>query len=396
MKKALIHIGAGPLQRETLLSARAAGLHVVATDARPDAANAGLADDFHVIRGDDAEGLVRLAHELSNDFEVAGAYAGSDFGLVPVARIHETLGLPGCAVENVLLALDKYRSKQAFLCHGVETPQGWVIEDTSAAASLEQCRLPLIVKPVDSCGSQGVTSVERPDQLQPALAKAFEYGKKVVVEEFFCGTGVDTIGIVWNGRFIPCGIGTRIFSEKPYHFPICGHTPPALSQAEIEYAYDLTGRAALALGINFSPVKADLLYNQGAFTVLEVTPRFHGDVFSSMLIPFSGGTAPARLLFDLMANAPSPQQVPAVGSRLVLWRALFPLTGSVDFEMVQQRLSGRWELLSFYYDMARLKKISGHRDNTSLVGFFWVALASLDEVAAFNAHFHEQFGKELL
>lgn len=399
MKRALIHLGAGPLQSATLAAARDAGFHVVATDLRAEAPLAHLADEFHVISGSDAEGLLQLAREVNGRHPVAGAYASSDFGLVPVARIHREWGLPGCTLEAVDLALDKHRAKAAFAAAGVPTPRGWIVGRQDGAASVIEAAAsatgPLVVKPVASSGSQGVSSVSDPRDLPAALEQAFIHGDQAVVEEYFTGTGVDTIGIVHAGRFLPCGIGTRVFSEGPFHFPLHGHTPPDLSAADAQRAYDLTARAALALGIDDSPVKADLLFNGRDFTLLEVTPRFHGDVFSAKLVPFACGQTPARLLFDLMAGREA-WPFPAAGKGVVLWHALFPLNADLDFADVRSRLAARWRLLDFQFDAARLRRVGGHRDNTSLTGFFWVRLDGPGELAWFHEFFAREFGGDLL
>ena len=399
MKRALIHLGAGPMQAATLEAARDAGFHVVATDLRADAPLAHLADEFHVISGSDADGLLELARQVNGRYPVAGAYAGSDFGLRPVARIHRELGLPGCPLEAVDLALDKHRAKAAFAAAGVPTPRGWIVERQAGAASVKAATAEvdgtLVVKPVASSGSQGVSSVGHPRDLPAALELAFAHGDRAVVEEYFTGAGVDTIGIVHGGRFLPCGIGTRVFSEGPFHFPLHGHTPPDLSAADAQRAYELTAHAARALGIDNSPVKADLLFNGRDFTVLEVTPRFHGDVFSAKLIPYACGRAPARLLYDLMAGREA-WPFPAAGEGVVLWHALFPLKADLDFGAVRARLDARWRLLDFHFDAARLRRIAAHRDNTSLTGFFWVHLDGPGELAGFHEYFAHEFGGDLL
>lgn len=399
MKRALIHLGAGPLQAATLEAAREAGFHVVATDQRADAPLAHLADEFHVIPGNDADGLLRLARQVNGRHPVAGAYASSDFGLVPVACIHRALGLPGCAPEAVDLALDKHRAKAAFVAAGVPTPRGWLVDRQAGAASLTAAMAavdgPLVVKPVDSSGSRGVSSVDHPRDLPAALELAFAHGDRAVVEEYVTGAGVDTIGIVHGGLFLPCGIGTRVFSEGPFHFPLHGHTPPDLSAADAQRAYDLTARAAHAVGIDDAPVKADLLFDGHDFTVLEVTPRFHGDVFSAKLIPYACGRTPARLLFDLMAGREA-WPFPPAGEGVVLWHALFPLNADLDFGAVRARLDARWGLLDFHFDAARLRRVGPHRDNTSLAGFFWVRLDGPGELAGFHESFAREFGGDLL
>lgn len=55
---------------------------------------------------------------------------------------------------------------------------------------LNRLALPVFVKPNDGGSSFGVTKVKELSALQPAIAKAFEEGKEVVIESFIDGTEV--------------------------------------------------------------------------------------------------------------------------------------------------------------------------------------------------------------
>jgi D-alanine-D-alanine ligase len=65
--------------------------------------------------------------------------------------------------------------------------EGQTVETDKAVAELG---LPLFVKPNDGGSSFGVSKVKEPNQLQPAIKKAFDEGKEVVLESFIKGTEV--------------------------------------------------------------------------------------------------------------------------------------------------------------------------------------------------------------
>jgi D-alanine-D-alanine ligase len=98
------------------------------------------------------------------------------------------MGLP-CTGSGILasaLAMDKVMSKRIFEHNGVPTPK-WELLTTSDRVTLP---FPLVVKPSSEGSSVGVSIVESPDQLAPAIALARRYHGPVIVEEYIAGTEV--------------------------------------------------------------------------------------------------------------------------------------------------------------------------------------------------------------
>ena len=394
---AILIIGAGHMQREHIRWAHSLGLAAIVTDFRDDAPAIEMADEYYQISGSDEEALSALASQLNKKFNLIGAYSGSDFGLPAVAKIHRQLGLPGCPPEAVSLSLNKSAAKKVWLSQGLPTPQMALWKEAPAKPDLLKLTYPIIIKPLDACGSQGVTSVSTPDGVADAVTLAKQYGEQVLMEEYFDGYGIDTIGIMWQGRFIPCGIGDRYFSKPPYHFPTHGFAPSALPNYDVKQAYHLTEQACRALGIDNTPVKADLLYKEGKFTLLEVSPRFHGDVFTTKLIPFSNGQSPVLQWFSLLKGTDvHTSRSNSTPERIVIWKALFPLAPDIDFAKVEQFLSEHSDLLEFFYEPRRYKKHQRHSDNTSLVGFFWIAFNNRQDADSFLTIFSNRFEGTLL
>ncbi|MBO2657583.1 ATP-grasp domain-containing protein [Shewanella algae] len=394
---AILIIGAGHMQLEHVRWAKSLNLVTVVTDIRDDAPAIGTADEYYQIGGNDVPGLTALAMRLSQRFKLVGAYSGSDFGLPAVAVIHKLLGIPGCTPEAVTLSLNKSATKQAWLSQGLPTPKMALWTDIPSRAELLKLTYPIIIKPLDSCGSQGVTSVNTQEEVADAVAIAKQYGDQVLMEEYFDGYGIDTIGIMWQGEFIPCGLGDRYFSTPPFHFPTHGFTPSTLSKQDKAMAYQLTEQACRMVGLDNTPVKADLLYKDGRFTLLEVSPRFHGDVFTTKLIPFSGAPSPVLQWFAKLAGVQlSKLDTDNIATKTVMWKALFPLAADINFANVEAYLREHFNLIEFFYESRRYKKHNQHSDNTSLVGFFWVQFNNSQEAEDFLTTFSNRFEGILL
>jgi biotin carboxylase len=391
-QKALIHIGASGLQLDTLRWAKRSGLYVIATDIDSNAPGINLADEFHNISGIDVGSLLDLAKEVSKKYTLVGVYCNSDFSLTAAAQINKIYGLKGCFPDAVEASIDKTKAKELMLKSNIPVPNGITVSgDQFSFSDCSHLRFPMIVKPVDSCGSQGVKYIYDLEGMRDGIGSAVSYSNNVLIEEFIVGDGIDTIGIMSQGKLYPCGLGLRFFSELPFRFPTHGYANTGLSRLHQEEAYRITQEAAVAVGIMDGPVKADLIFYEGSFTVLEVTPRFHGDVFTNKMIPYATGFYPAIELFNfLMTGKLSDYSVLDIQPKYVLWKALFPLVKNIDWAMIERdNIDG--EILDVYINPRFEFGDANHNDNTSLAGFMWVELDSNDSMSCYSENFKSRY-----
>lgn len=386
--KAIIHIGAGELQVDTINVAKSLNLYVIATDINKNAVAKTYADEFHCISSTDDEGLLALAFESQKKFEIIGAYGCNDLSVLPIAKINTFLGLKTASVNSCKISLDKSESKKIWLKNNVLTPNAVKLFKNSLYKK-EQFSFPLIVKPKDSCGSQGIESVYSIDKLEESIKNAFKYSDEILLEDFIDGRHYDTIGVVWDGEFIPLGIGNRYFSQNPYHFPIWGHSPSDLNDEQINQAYVLTKVAALSLGLDFTAVKADLIYSKGKFYILEIAPRFHGDVFTSKMIPYSTSLNPVEILFKLFLGEEFKAELNY--KRKVIWKAIFPKRKLHDLKW----LKGKLKYLNIFFNEKKEFKKS-HVDNTSLQGFIWFEVPEGEEFKNYYKKIENRIGEYIL
>ncbi|MBN2247128.1 MAG: D-alanine--D-alanine ligase [Coriobacteriia bacterium] len=116
----------------------------------------------------------------------------------------ELLELPyvGSGVLASALAMDKVVSKQIFVAAGIPTP-AWAVVRRGHPYSVEEMvgRLggKLVVKPVSEGSSVGMSIVHEPAELAPAIERAFEHDRTVLIEEFVAGAEV-TVGVLGNSE----------------------------------------------------------------------------------------------------------------------------------------------------------------------------------------------------
>lgn len=385
MQKTLIYIGASKLQLPSISWAKEAGLKVVVTDLNENAPGIALADDYQQIGGTDVEGLLALAHEINKHGVLAGCYCGSDFGLGAVAAIGAEFGVPAVSPDTVAKALDKVVATRVLHEAGVMVPQG------ESANTLEQLRTradflgyPLFIKPTDSSGSRGVRYVAIPAELENAYNDAKCFSSAVMIESVIEGDHVDVNGLFVDDVFYPCGLMDRFFSPRPFSYPIWGGQPSSLDASMQQLVYEVVETGARALGINQGPVKADVIVSAGEPVVLEISPRFHGDVSTSFVTPLATGNSAPRAWFAYLADEPFESFLPREnGGRIAGWMGIFPdqpgtFSGLSGVEAAKQ-LPGITEILKLKKAGYCIKAIA---DNLAVMGFIWGEGDSLSELKA--------------
>jgi len=143
----------------------------------------------------------------------------------------EILGLPytGSDVCGSALAIDKARSRELLIGHGIPLPRGTVLsgidELPRAMADLtdQDVECPVIVKPTQAGSSVGLSRIHEESMIRQAVEEAFRYSPQVLIEECLDGPEV-TISILGNGT--PILLPTiEIVSEKGIYDYEAKYTP---------------------------------------------------------------------------------------------------------------------------------------------------------------------------
>ena len=114
----------------------------------------------------------------------------------------EKLRVPytGCGPEASRIAFDKVLTKQRCLQAGVPTPR-FEVFDTPLLVLPAGWSLPVVLKPVQQGSSVGLQIVERTTDWAVALAEAFRFDTRVLMEEKIQGAET-TVGIL-DGQALP-------------------------------------------------------------------------------------------------------------------------------------------------------------------------------------------------
>jgi biotin carboxylase len=205
MKKILL-LGGSAQQIVSIETARKLGYFTVLCDYLKDNPGQYYADRFYLVSTTDKEAVLEVAQRENVNGILAYA---SDPAAPTAAYVAEIMGLAGNPYESVEILCNKDKFRNYLAEHGFCTPKAKGYTDTNKA--LEDImkgifHLPVMVKPVDSSGSKGVSKIDIGGNAKARLeyAMSFSKGKRIIVEEYVekYGYQVAGDGLSVNGKLV--------------------------------------------------------------------------------------------------------------------------------------------------------------------------------------------------
>lgn len=187
--KKLLILGGTAASLDVVRIAKGMGVYTIVTDDRPSGVSKDEADEAYMISTTDMEGLLELIKMKSVD----GVFCGpSEFNIFNTMKLCNIAGLPFYFTRD---QWDICQNKASFkaLCkkYGVPCVPDYPIEGDIATSDLSHLKYPVIVKPVDSSGSRGITVCYSEDEVRKAYAHALSYSKSknVIIEKYIQNNG---------------------------------------------------------------------------------------------------------------------------------------------------------------------------------------------------------------
>lgn len=287
MQKRILFLGGSKFQIPPILYAKEQGHYVITCDYLPDNPGHTFADEYHNVSTTDKDAILKLAKMLNVDGIVAYA---SDPAAPTQAYVGNKLGLPSNPYESVEILARKDYFRDFLAKHNFLVPKSKSFYNLDDANDwFNELEKPVIVKPVDSSGSKGVTKIEGKEELAVAFDYALQFSreKKVTVEEFFLRDGYQIAG---DGFIVDGKLTFRCWANE--HFdklcnplvPIGESFPSLMSEYTINQAQNETQRLLNLLGMKHGALNFDFHYNKnGDFSFLELGPRNGGNLIPEVI-----------------------------------------------------------------------------------------------------------------
>ena len=328
MRKTLLFLGGGELGLPAIQWAREIGFNIIVNDQNLKAPGIKLADTVINYDSTDIRSISNWVLLNNSKYNIQYCHCGSDFGLLTSTVIHNILNLPSNPIQSICIGLDKSLMKRCWKESNIIFPKSTSVKNISDVyEAAELLRIPIVIKPSDSSGSRGVSIIGRKANLEKAFNEAVKYAEsgEIIAEEYIDGTHHDVNGLFWNGEFFPCGVGDRFFTPTPFPVPHHGYFPSCLPVSKKNELYNSLKVGSISMGIINGPVKGDFVIDSnGRVYVYEISPRFHGDIFTIRTMGFLYKRNPVYQFFKLI-YAPSKKSFYPIDNTQLIgnWKTIF-------------------------------------------------------------------------
>ncbi|MDR3243112.1 MAG: ATP-grasp domain-containing protein, partial [Elusimicrobiota bacterium] len=287
MSKKILLLGGSHFQISSIITAKKLGYYAITCDYLPNNPGHKYADEYYEISTTDKEAVLELAKKLKIDGIVCYA---SDPAAPTASYVAQKMGLYGQPYKSVEILCNKdlfrdFLTKNKF---NVPLAKGYVNID-AAKKDWNMYKKPLMVKPVDSSGSKGVSKIANIKDLDKAAkyALSFSRAKRFILEEWVEKFGYQIAG---DGFSVDGKLAFRCFANEHFNLssgnpfvPIGESFPYIMSNrihnkvhAEIQRLLDLLKMKTGAYNFDIRIDKDEKVF------LMEIAPRNGGNLIAQV------------------------------------------------------------------------------------------------------------------
>lgn len=264
------------------------GYYVITADYLPDNIAHKYSDEYVNVSIVDKDAVLKVAKEKQIDGILS---YGVDPGVVSAAYVAEQMGLPfQCSYEAACILQDKSLFRQFLQDHGFNCPTMTDYKNYDEAIAQASCfDYPVIVKPVDSAGSKGVSKVEDATTFERACRYAFDnsISGHIIVEQFLEADGTPSGS---ESFFVDGELKYNAFYDQLFDKRSANQFAPAIELWPSAKPQDYTDtikrelqRLGTLLGIKTGLFNIEWRVSEGKAYLMEVSPRAGGNRLAEIL-----------------------------------------------------------------------------------------------------------------
>jgi biotin carboxylase len=286
MSKKILVIGSGWEQYELIRNIKDLGHSIIATHPNLKADGFRLADATYVKDSRDIKAHINIAETHKIDAVVTD---NCDFSFYTASILAAKLKLPFADIQSAIYSNDKFAQREQCKLHSVAQPdfrKVRTLDELFIAA--DQIGYPVILKPVDSRGTFGVTVIQNKTELESAFYDAIDnsHSRVLICEKFIYGTLVTVDGFCFRNGHKSLAVASRKFEKgsKPVTKEII--YPAQFSPAINQKLMANHEKVVKALGYNYGHSHGEyLLTDKEEIYLVECANRGGGVYTSSVIVP---------------------------------------------------------------------------------------------------------------
>lgn len=288
MKKIII-LGAGIYQVPLIKQAKSMGLYVIVISIKGNYPGFELADKCYYVDTKNYEEILKIALREKID---GICTTGTDVAVKTIGYVCEKMNLCGLSMSSANKATDKFLMKEAFKQYGVRTSD--FIKAKSAEEAIEflnTAKRAIVLKPVDSSGSRGVTKVQTAEEIINKFDEILKYSGKdyIIAEEFVDGNEIGIDLFVYNNKIVLNAVHGKMTYHNGYSDVPIGHYFPFEASNELyEDIENEIGKVVQAMGFNNCAVNMDVLISDEKAYIIEASGRAGATCIPELISKFYG------------------------------------------------------------------------------------------------------------
>ena len=212
-RKKILVIGSGWEQYALFEKIKEAGHKIIATHPTIKADSFKLADITYVKDSRDIRAHITIAETHNVDAVITD---NCDYSLYTASVVASKFRLPFTSVKSALFSNDKFSQREACKRFGILQPEFYKVRTPQeAVASAAEIDYPVVIKPVDSRGTFGVTIVHNAEELMDAYFDAVSHSPSLtlICEKFIEGELVTVDGFCFSNGHQSLTVASRKFAE---------------------------------------------------------------------------------------------------------------------------------------------------------------------------------------
>ena len=317
--KKILFLGGSMQQIPAIEYAKNRGHYTILCDYLSDNPGQYIADKFYCISTTDKEAVLKVA--IDNKIDAIVAYA-SDPAAPTAAFVGNKIGIPSNPYESVEILSKKDLFRKFLKENGFNCPTAKSFTNyEEALENIGIFKFPIMIKPIDSSGSKGVSRIDKIDNFKEAFEHALDNSREkvVIVEEFIKRSHNEMIGgdaFIINGNVIYFGLlnSHRDFDANEF-VPVGTSFPIFMDERRINKVKQEVQKVVDKLDMKMGALNLELMFDEEEnLYIIEIGPRNGGNMIPDLLematgVDLVGATVEASLgNFDLNLNSSKEEE----------------------------------------------------------------------------------------
>lgn len=285
MRQKILFVGAGKFQASSIKHARNLGYEVFCLDADPEAEGFEFTNNKLIGNIRNYEFIVDAFHQFKCDGILSVA---TDIPLISVSRACHQIGLPGLSILGAQMSGNKNMQRIAFRGAGLYVPNHFMVDSVSEAEKyFQKHNSPLVVKPIDSSGSRGVSLASNLEDVKGAVELALQNSISgyALLEEFIDGPEIAVDGFMIGNKFYLLSVCDKHRTQPPYLLDEAVLFPAIMDEPLLNQVANVAERALRAASIDNCPFHIEIIKSKMGPMVVEIAARGAGFKVFTEIIP---------------------------------------------------------------------------------------------------------------